>query len=63
MIKCKKCKGRMFVDRQYSSIDHLEIFCILCGSRRFYRPPADSEEGRWLLIREKLRAKTTIASL
>ena len=63
MLKCKKCKGRMFVDRQYSSIDHLEIFCISCGSRRFLRPPAESEEGRWLLQIEKLRAKTTITSL
>lgn len=63
MIKCKKCKGRMFVDRQYSSIDHLEISCIFCGSRRFFRPPAESEEGRWLLLKEKLRAKHTITSL
>ena len=60
---CKKCKGRMFVDRQYSSVDHLEIFCIACGVRRFLHPPTQTEEGRWLLEKEKLLAKNTITTL
>ncbi len=60
---CKRCNGRMFVDRQFSSVDHLEIFCILCGSRAFFHPPAQTGEGRWLLEKEKLLAKNTITTL
>jgi hypothetical protein len=53
----------MFVDRQYSTIMHLETYCIQCGSRTFYHPPSESLEGLWLLDQENLRAKTTITSL
>jgi 5-methylcytosine-specific restriction endonuclease McrA len=60
---CKKCNGRMFIDRQYSSVDHLETFCIACGSRKFFHPPAQTGEGRWLLEKEKLLAKSTITTL
>jgi len=60
---CRKCKGRVFIDRQYSSIDHIETFCIMCGARKFFHPPSQSLEGRWLLEKEKLRAKRTITSL
>lgn len=63
MLKCTKCNGRIFVDRRYSSYDHLETFCILCGDRKFYHPPQDSNEGKWILQREILLAKNTIASL
>ena len=60
---CKRCKGKVFLDRQYTSIEHIETFCILCGDRKFYHPPRDSMEGRWLLLREKSRAKSTTTSL
>jgi hypothetical protein len=63
MIYCKKCKGRMFVDRQYSSQVHIETYCITCGARKFYHPPLESKEGLWLLNLESLRAKTIITSL
>ena len=63
MIFCKKCKGRMFVDRQYTTVDHMEVFCIVCGVRDFFHPPSESERGRWILQKEKLRAKNTITSL
>lgn len=63
MIKCLKCNKRMFVDRQYSSHIHIEIFCLCCGSRRFFHPPEESIEGRWILQKEILMAKNTIASL
>jgi DNA-directed RNA polymerase subunit RPC12/RpoP len=63
MIYCRKCNGRMMVDREYSSDAHMEIFCIRCGSRRFFHPPSESKEGTWLLQREKLRAKSIITSL
>lgn len=63
MIKCEKCNGRVFIDRQYSSYEHLETFCMMCGTRSFYRPPQNSSEGRWLLAKELLRAKLTITTL
>jgi len=45
------------------TISHLEIFCLMCGSRIFYHPPSDSEEGRWLLKKEIERAKSTMSLL
>ena len=63
MILCAKCNKKMFVDRQYSSPMHLEIYCLYCGSRRFFNPPESSIEGQWLLKKEQLRAKATISPL
>jgi DNA-directed RNA polymerase subunit RPC12/RpoP len=63
MIKCDRCSKRMFIDRQYSSILHLETYCMYCGSRKFFNPPEKTKEGRWLLEKEQLRAKTTISPL
>jgi predicted nucleic-acid-binding Zn-ribbon protein len=63
MINCKRCNGRVFIDRQYSSLMHIEVYCVRCGNRNFYHPPAESSEGKWLLEKELLRAKFTIASL
>jgi hypothetical protein len=34
-----------------------------CGLRTFFHPPIESEEGRWLLAKEILRAKNTITKL
>jgi hypothetical protein len=33
MMKCQRCKGRVFVDRVFSQKLHIELFCILCGKR------------------------------
>jgi hypothetical protein len=32
-MKCKRCKGRVFVDRIYSQNLRIEMFCIMCGKR------------------------------
>lgn len=63
MIKCLKCGKRMFVDRQYNSVSHIEIFCLCCGSRRFFHPPEESTEGKWILQKEILMSKRTIVTL
>lgn len=63
MLKCYKCNGRVFVDRQYTSYDHIETFCVSCGNRNYYHPPQNSSEGRWILQKEILLAKSTITSL
>ena len=53
----------MFIDRTFSSVNHLEVYCLTCGNRKFLNPPENSKEGRWLLKREQLRAKATISPL
>jgi hypothetical protein len=53
----------MFVDRQYTSVQHVETYCIDCGTRKFFHPPSESSEGRWLLATEMARAKYTIAKI
>ena len=63
MLRCQKCKSRMFIDRQYSSVLHLETYCMSCGSRKFFNPPQNTMEGQWLLKKEQSRAKATISSL
>lgn len=63
MILCKKCKKKMLVDRQYTTVEHIEIYCLYCGSRRFFHPPNESAEGQWLLEKEKFRAKITMSYL
>lgn len=63
MLRCKRCKSRMFLDRQYSKPEYLETYCLTCGYRVFFNPPSASSEGIWLLQREKLRAKSTISPL
>ncbi len=63
MISCKKCKGRIFVDRQYSSAQHMETYCMGCGQRKFFHPPVEIEEGRLLLAKVLSRAKSTLAKL
>ena len=64
MQKCGKCKGRMFVDRMYSAPNHLEIFCIMCGSRKFYRNFTEKDtEAIWLAKMESQRAKQSISPL
>jgi hypothetical protein len=53
----------MFIDRQYTEINNLELYCILCGERKFFHPPSNSQEGQWLLKKEQLRAKNTMSHL
>jgi hypothetical protein len=53
----------MLLDRQYSSEMHLETYCISCGFRKFFHPPAQSQEGSWLIAMEQARAKYTITNL
>lgn len=44
---CKKCSGRVFVDRVFSQKLHVELFCILCGKRWMINKET-SALGRWL---------------
>ena len=48
---CKKCSGRVFVDRVFSQKLHIELFCILCGQRWMINRET-SRFGKWLEKRE-----------
>jgi len=63
MLFCKRCSGRIFIDRQYTSVQHIEIYCITCGFRQFFHPPSESRRGKWLISQEVARAKNTIATI
>jgi hypothetical protein len=52
MMMCKRCGGRVFVDRVFSQKLHVELFCIMCG-RRWMVNKDTSPLGRWLENREK----------
>jgi hypothetical protein len=50
-MTCRKCGGRVFVDRVFSEKKHIEVACILCGKRGM----ADKEKNpfaAWLLKKE-----------
>jgi hypothetical protein len=51
MMHCKRCGGRVFVDRVFSQKLHVELFCILCG-RRWMVNKDTSALGRWLERKE-----------
>ena len=54
----------MFVDRSYNAQNHLETFCIICGTRKFYHNFSKEDiEAQWLLKMEQMRAGTSISSL
>jgi 5-methylcytosine-specific restriction endonuclease McrA len=58
LLNCKKCEGRVFVDRVHSAYDHLEIFCINCGERKMFHPPSRFDKDiQWLDKIEKSRVK------
>lgn len=56
MLKCKRCKGRVFVDRVFTSHDHLETFCIRCGERKIYHPPSKFSNEIQLIHQNELKA-------
>lgn len=47
MMTCKKCGGRVFVDRVFSQKLHMELYCIMCGKRSMVNKET-SLFGRWL---------------
>jgi hypothetical protein len=58
MIKCSKCNGKMFVDRVFTSHDHLELYCLICGKREMYHNPQKyGKKIQWIIQQEKHMAK------
>jgi len=50
---CSKCNGRVFLDRVFSDNKNFELYCILCGDRKFISK--DTAAGKWLAAREQQR--------
>lgn len=49
---CIKCKGRVFVDRVFSQLTSVELYCVMCGKRWMINKEM-SAFGRWLDQKEK----------
>jgi hypothetical protein len=45
-MNCQRCNGRMFLDRVFSDNKNFEVYCILCGDRKFVSK--GTEFGTWL---------------
>lgn len=56
MMTCKKCDGRVFIDRVFSQKLHIELFCIMCGKRWMINKET-SVFGKWLEKRDLEQAK------
>jgi len=54
---CKKCNGRVFVDRVFSQKLHMELFCVMCGKRWMVNKEM-SAFGKWLENKEHLNLKS-----
>lgn len=55
---CRKCSGRMFLDRVFTDNRNYETFCIMCGDRQFVSK--NSELGQWLTRMETARLKAGV---
>jgi hypothetical protein len=47
---CRRCSGRVFIDREFSNEYEWETFCLICGERRFIpvRSPLGRAITKWL---------------
>jgi hypothetical protein len=53
-MNCKKCRGRVFVDRLLSEKSHVELSCLLCG-KRWMIPKDKNPLARFVAARERYR--------
>ena len=56
MMTCKRCNGRVFIDRVFSQLTSMELFCLMCGKRWMISKEL-SALGRWLNQKEKEHQK------
>jgi len=61
MMTCKRCNGRVFIDRVFSQTLRIELFCVCCGKRWFVKKDGNLF-GTWLKkIEKKLNAEYCIS--
>ena len=54
---CKKCSGRVFIDRVFSQKLHIEFYCLMCGKRWMINKES-SAFGKWINKKEEQNKKT-----
>ena len=59
-MNCRRCNGRIFLDRVFSDNKNFETSCLMCGDRRFINK--DTEFGQWLTKREAARQSASVLS-
>lgn len=52
-MNCNKCGGRVFLDRVFVDNKSYELYCLICGARRF--ESKGSLVGQWLTQKERER--------
>jgi hypothetical protein len=57
-MECRRCNGRVFLDRTFSDNKNYELFCLLCGDRRFVSK--STELGKWLQVKERKRMQASV---
>lgn len=58
MITCNKCKGKIFVDRVFTTPEYLELYCLLCGKREMIQhPESKGKREKWIMQMERMTAK------
>lgn len=50
-MKCVKCTGKMFLDRTFSDNKNFELYCMMCGTRKFISKTG--RFGQWLEKQEE----------
>ena len=60
MITCKRCNGRVFVDRVYSQHLRVEMFCIMCGKRWMIKKDI-SRFAQWVAKQEETLSQAAIS--
>jgi hypothetical protein len=52
---CKKCQGRVMIDRSFGSSIHVELYCLCCGNRWSLRHPNNRGEfAKWIHKKEQI---------
>lgn len=55
---CKRCNGRVLVDRVFTQDTHIELFCLMCGNRWSLNHPLNiGDFAAWLWKMEKTYLK------
>lgn len=58
MLYCRKCNGRVFIDRVHSNNGDIDLFCIKCGMRWMLHK--SNPTAKIFAILEKIRERAYI---
>lgn len=61
-MNCRKCGGRVFVDRLYPQDKRIELACLICGKRWFLHKREGKVFTKWLDAKEKQRRRASATS-